>query len=42
MRLNASRDIRVGARQGDSQYQFTLWDPDIDELNEWAPKISSA
>ena len=39
MRLVASRDIRVGARQGNSQYQFTLWDPDIDELFEWAPKI---
>ena len=21
-----------------SQYQFTLWSPDIDELNDWAPK----
>jgi multidrug efflux pump len=39
VRLVASRDIRVGARQGNSQYQFTLWDPDIDELFEWAPKI---
>ncbi len=29
----------MGARQGDSQYQFTLWDPDIDELYAWAPKI---
>jgi multidrug efflux pump subunit AcrB len=39
VRLVASRDIRVGARQGTSQYQFTLWDPDIDELFQWAPKI---
>jgi multidrug efflux pump len=39
VRMFATRDIRVGARQGDSQYQFTLWDPDIDELHEWAPKI---
>jgi hydrophobe/amphiphile efflux-1 (HAE1) family protein len=39
VRMFASRDIRVGARQGNSQYQYTLWDPDIDELNEWAPKI---
>jgi len=39
VRLFASRDIRVGARQGNSQYQYTLWDPDIDELNEWAPKV---
>ncbi len=39
VRLVPSRDIRVGARQGNSQYQFTLWDPDIDELFEWAPKV---
>jgi multidrug efflux pump len=39
VRMFPSRDIRVGARQGDSQYQYTLWDPDIDQLNEWAPKI---
>ena len=39
VRMFASRDIRVGARQGNSQYQFTLWDPDIDELYEWAPKV---
>jgi multidrug efflux pump len=39
VKLVASRDIRVGARQGDSQYQFTLWDPDIDELYAWTPKV---
>jgi multidrug efflux pump len=39
VRMFASRDIRVGARQGNSQYQYTLWDPDIDELNAWAPKV---
>ncbi len=39
VRMFASRDIRVGARQGNSQYQYTLWDPDVDELNEWAPKV---
>jgi len=39
VRMFASRDIRVGARQGSSQFQYTLWDPDIDELNEWAPKV---
>jgi multidrug efflux pump len=39
VRMFPSRDIRVGARQGDSQYQYTLWDPDIDELYEWAPRI---
>jgi multidrug efflux pump len=39
VRMFPSRDIRVGARQGDSEYQFTLWDPDIEELNGWAPKV---
>jgi len=39
VRMFPARDIRVGARQGDSQYQYTLWDPDIDELYQWAPKI---
>ena len=39
VRMFPSRDIRVGARQGDSEYQFTLWDPDIDELQAWAPKV---
>ena len=39
VRMFASRDIRVGARQGPAQFQYTLWDPDIDELDEWAPKV---
>jgi multidrug efflux pump len=32
-------DIRVGARQGQSSYQFTLWSPEIDTLYEWSPKV---
>jgi multidrug efflux pump len=32
-------DIRAGARQSQSQYQFTLWDANYDELVEWAPKV---
>jgi multidrug efflux pump len=32
-------DVRFGGRQSDSQYQFTLWDPNIDELNTWLPKV---
>ena len=27
-----AQDMRVGGRQSDSQYQFTLWTPDFDEL----------
>ncbi len=32
-------DIRAGARQSQSQYQFTLWGANYDELVEWAPKV---
>src|SRR5690242_11745266 len=37
--LVQSQDLRVGGRQSDSQYQFTLWSPDIDLLNSWVPRI---
>jgi len=32
-------DIRAGARQSQSQYQFTIWGANYDELVEWAPKV---
>jgi multidrug efflux pump len=32
-------DIRAGARSSQSQYQFTLWDANYDELVTWAPKV---
>jgi multidrug efflux pump len=35
----AARDIRIGGRQGDSEYQFTFWSPDFDELYAWVPKV---
>src|SRR6202012_4459873 len=40
--LNAQQDINVGGRQGRAQYQYTLSDSDLNELNEWAPKLESA
>ena len=40
--LQAAQDIRVGARAGQAQYQYTLSDPDIDELNTWAPQLLQA
>jgi hydrophobe/amphiphile efflux-1 (HAE1) family protein len=40
--LQAAQDIRVGARAGQAQYQYTLSDPDIDELNTWAPRLLSS
>ncbi|MDB5460415.1 MAG: acriflavine resistance protein, partial [Caulobacteraceae bacterium] len=39
--LQASQDIVVG-RGSRAQYQYTLSDPDLDELNEWAPKLMQA
>ena len=37
--LGAAQDIRVGARQSDSDYQFTLWSPETADLYAWAPKV---
>ena len=37
--LQPSQDITVGGRIGRGQYQYTLQDADLGELNEWAPKI---
>jgi HAE1 family hydrophobic/amphiphilic exporter-1 len=37
--LRASQDINIGARFSKAQYQYTLSDPDIDELNTWAPRM---
>jgi multidrug efflux pump len=34
-----AQDIRAGGRQSDSQYQFTLWSSDIDQLQAWVPKV---
>jgi hydrophobe/amphiphile efflux-1 (HAE1) family protein len=32
-------DLRVGGRQSDSQYQFTLWSADIDALQKLVPQV---
>jgi multidrug efflux pump len=37
--LFSPSDIRTGGRSSQSQYQFTLWDANYDELVEWAPKV---
>jgi multidrug efflux pump len=34
-----AQDLRTGGRQSNSQYQFTLWSPDIDTLQGWVPKV---
>jgi HAE1 family hydrophobic/amphiphilic exporter-1 len=40
--LQAAQDINVGGRVGQAQYQYTLADPDLTELNTWAPKLLAA
>jgi hydrophobe/amphiphile efflux-1 (HAE1) family protein len=35
----AMQDVRVGGRQADSTYQYTLWDTDYGELLQWAPRV---
>ncbi|MFI5030258.1 MAG: efflux RND transporter permease subunit [Reyranellales bacterium] len=37
--LQAAQDVRVGGRSSRTQYQYTLQDSDIDELNTWSPKV---
>jgi hydrophobic/amphiphilic exporter-1 (mainly G- bacteria), HAE1 family len=37
--LQASQDLSVGGRLTRTQYQYTLQDADLDELNTWAPKL---
>ena len=37
--LQGVQDIRVGGRLSNALYQFTLQDDDLDELNEWAPRM---
>ncbi|WP_420224157.1 efflux RND transporter permease subunit [Pigmentiphaga litoralis] len=37
--LQASQDINVGGRLSRTQYQYTLTDSNLEELNEWAPRM---
>ena len=37
--LQPSQDITVGGRISRGQYQYTLQDANIDELNTWAPRM---
>ena len=37
--MQAPQDINVGGRLARTQYQYTLQDSDIDELNTWAPRL---
>ncbi|MGB8119107.1 MAG: efflux RND transporter permease subunit, partial [Pseudolabrys sp.] len=37
--LQAAQDVRVGGRASRTQFQYTLQSADIEQLNDWAPKI---
>jgi multidrug efflux pump len=39
--LQAQQDIQIGGRGAASQYQYTLSDEDLRELNTWAPKLQA-
>ena len=40
--LQAVQDIRVGGRQSNAQYQYTLQGNDVQELYTWAPRLAEA
>jgi multidrug efflux pump len=40
--LQAVQDVRVGGRSARTQYQYTLQDANLTELDTWVPKISAA
>jgi HAE1 family hydrophobic/amphiphilic exporter-1 len=40
--LQATQDINVGGRAGQAQYQYTLSDSSLSELDAWAPKLLAA
>jgi hydrophobe/amphiphile efflux-1 (HAE1) family protein len=37
--MQASQDITIGGRPSRTQYQYTLQDPNLNELDDWAPKL---
>jgi HAE1 family hydrophobic/amphiphilic exporter-1 len=39
--MQAAQDVRLGGRPTRTQFEFTLQDANLSELNEWAPKILS-
>jgi multidrug efflux pump subunit AcrB len=39
--MQSRQDVQVGGRISRTQYQFTLEDPDLEELNRWAPQLAS-
>ncbi len=39
--LQAQQDLQIGGRGSASQYQYTLSDEDLNELNTWAPRLQN-
>jgi multidrug efflux pump len=39
--LQAQQDIQIGGRGSDAQYQYTLADENLNELNSWAPQLQA-
>jgi multidrug efflux pump len=39
--LQSQQDIQIGGRGSDAQYQYTLSDENIQELNTWAPQLQA-
>ncbi len=37
--LQAVQDVRVGGRNSAAQYQYTIQSDNLDELNQWGPKL---
>jgi len=37
--LQSVQDLRIGGRASAAQYQYTLQGDDLNELNDWAPKV---
>ena len=40
--LQAIQDIRAGARQSNSQYQYTILADSLEDLRKWTPRITDA
>ncbi|HEY3916442.1 MAG TPA: efflux RND transporter permease subunit [Stellaceae bacterium] len=40
--LQSIQDVRVGGRQSNAQFQYTLQGDDLDELYSWVPKVTAA
>ena len=40
--LQNVQDVRIGGRSARTQYQYTLEDADLAELNKWAPNVTAA